>query len=402
VLTRRDFLRSSPLVALAPTVPSFLAQTGSAARPERHGRVLVVVQLTGGNDGINTLVPFKDEGYAKWRKKLRHATASLVKINREVGLPPALRPLAGLLEAGHLSIVQGVGYPNPSGSHFESMSIWHTARRDPRDHDGFGWLGRTFDAEAARGRAAPGVPMVFVGADQMPPALRSRRSVASGLARPEDFLLDPQSRMKLTPPPAEATDLLAFVTRMAVDGPATARRMRALVGEARGGPSYPSTELAKQLKLTARLIKLDLGTRVFYLRQRGYDTHASQAAVHFGLLETLATGLKAFLDDLTAAKVTGRVAVLCFSEFGRTVRENGSEGTDHGTAGPVLLAGAGVKGGLTGQTPSLVDLDPRSNELKVSLDFRRVYAAVLEDWLRLPSEQALGGKFEPLDLFRKT
>jgi uncharacterized protein (DUF1501 family) len=188
---------------------------------------------------------------------------------------------------------------------------------------------------------------------------------------------------------------------MATDAQATARRMKAVLGGAGGGPAYPGTELAQQLKLAARLIKGGAGTRVYYARQSGYDTHADQLVVHLGLLDTLAGALRAFLDDLEAARVGERVAVLCFSEFGRTVKENGSRGTDHGTAGPVFLAGTAVKGGLVGPAPSLLDLDPRHGDLKVGLDFRRVYAAVLDDWLRLPSGPALGGKFERLELFRK-
>src|SRR5262249_49482756 len=145
MLTRRDFLRSSSLVALAPTVPTFLAQTARAAAPERDGRVLVVIQLDGGNDGINTVVPFKDEGYAKHRKTLRQPAGQLVKLSGEVGLHPAMRQLDKVIEAGALTVVQGVGYPNPSRSHFESMAVWQTARRDPRDHGDYGWMGRGLD-----------------------------------------------------------------------------------------------------------------------------------------------------------------------------------------------------------------------------------------------------------------
>src|SRR5262249_39962024 len=150
----------------------------------------------------------------------------------------------------------------------------------------------------------------------------------------------------------------------------------------------------------ARLLKAGFGTRVFYTTQSTYDTHSTQAAVHAALLTELATAVQAFLADLKAAGLEERVTVLCFSEFGRTVAENVSAGTDHGTAGPVLLAGPGVKPGVVGETPSLTDLDPKHGDLRVGLDFRRVYAAVLEDWLGLPGKQALGGSFEPLGLFR--
>src|SRR5437870_5768232 len=187
MFSRRDFLkttfRTSTLLALTPTVPGFLAQTARAATPERDSRVLVVIQLDGGNDGINTVVPFADEGYAKHRTVLRLPTNRLHKITKAVGLHPAMGDAAKLLESGQLAIVQGVGYPNPSRSHFESMAVWHTARRDPNEHAGPGWLGRGLDG--AKGAAGGAPAMVFAGGGQLPPALRSRRSVASALTRPE-------------------------------------------------------------------------------------------------------------------------------------------------------------------------------------------------------------------------
>jgi uncharacterized protein (DUF1501 family) len=188
---------------------------------------------------------------------------------------------------------------------------------------------------------------------------------------------------------------------MAVQGHATAERMKGLVNGKEMGPAYPNNELAQQLRLVARLIRADAGTRVYYTRQSGYDTHAAQYGAHFQLLGALSSSLKAFLDDLTGAKLADRVAVLVFSEFGRTVKENGSAGTDHGTAGPVFLAGAGVKGGLVGPTPSLVELDPRHGDLKVNADFRRVYATVLHDWLGLPAEPVVGKGVERMKLFQR-
>jgi uncharacterized protein (DUF1501 family) len=348
MLTRRDFLRRSSLLALAPAVPAFVAQTALAAKPDRDGRILVVVQLDGGNDGINTVVPFKDEGYAKHRKTLRLRKEDLVKVNDSVGLHPALREAGKLLEKGQLAIVQGVGYPNPSRSHFESMAVWHTARRDPKEHAGPGWLGRGLDG--AKAVAGGGPSMVFVGGGEMPPALRGRRSVASALTRPEDFVLEADAKGKLPAAPEGKDALAAFVHRMAVDAHSTAERMKGVVA-GKEGPAYPEGELAQQLRLVARLIKADVGTRVYYARQPGYDTHAAQYGSHYQLLSALSAGLKAFVDDLSASKLAGRVVVLCFSEFGRTVKENGSAGTDHGTAGPVLLAGPAVKGGLVGTTP---------------------------------------------------
>jgi uncharacterized protein (DUF1501 family) len=393
--SRRDFLHSSALLALAPTVPGFLAQTARAARPERDGRVLVVLQLDGGNDGINTVVPFADEGYAKHRRVLRLAQDRLIRVNDRVGLHPALRDAGKLLEDGRLAIAQGVGYPNPNRSHFRSMAIWHAARLDPEEHDKLGWIGRGLDA------AGKGASSLLVGSGPPPVALRGRRSVAAAIERIADFTLaagaDPRQALAREEP---ADDLAAFVRRSMLDAYATADRLAEAARGTDGGARYPRTALAGRLQLVARLLKAGLDTRVYYVPQRGYDTHSAQLQAHSGLLFELAGALRAFLDDLAASRLADRVVVLAFSEFGRTVRENGSAGTDHGTAGPVFLAGPAVKGGLVGATPGLLDLDPRHGDLRRSLDFRRVYATVLEGWLGLPAGPALGGTFERLPLFR--
>jgi uncharacterized protein (DUF1501 family) len=392
MFTRRDFLKTSTLLALAPTVPGFLAQTARAARVERDGRILVVVQLDGGNDGINTVVPFADEGYAKYRKALKLDKARLVKVNEAVGLHPSMVDFGKLLEAGQLAIVQGVSYPNPNRSHFQSMAIWHTARLDAEQQGGMGWLGRGLDE-------AKGASSLFVGGGPPPVALRGRRALASAIERLEDFTLssgaDPRRALTKEEP---KDDLTAFVRRNMLDAYATADRLAATAKTSDGDSRYPQNGLGQRLQLLARLIKVGVGARVYYTTQGGYDTHYSQLFTHSQLLFEFSSAVKAFLDDLAAAKLADRVTVLAFSEFGRRVQENGSAGTDHGTAGPVFLAGPGIKAGLVGSTPSLTDL--QDGDLKVGLDFRRVYASVLEDWLGLPSEMALSGKFQRLPLLR--
>lgn len=397
MLTRRDVLKRSSLLALAPVVPGFLAHTARAAVPRRDGRVLVVIELNGGNDGINTVVPFADEGYARHRKTLRLQKDRLVKINDKVGLHPSLGNLSKLLEAAHLAIVQGVSYPNPSRSHFQSMATWHSARLDPEEHRGPGWLGRALDT------AGKGASALLVGSGPPPVALRGRRALASAIERIEDFTLaagaDPRKAL-VSPGRDEPGDYLAaFVQRSMLDAYATADRLTELAAD-KDDARYPQSGLASRLRLISRLLKAGLDARVYYTLQSGYDTHSGQLFPHSNLLFELSGALQAFLDDLTAAKLADRVTVLLFSEFGRTVAENGSGGTDHGTAGPVFVAGPAIKGGLVGTTPSLLDLDPKHGDLRRSLDFRQVYATVLEDWLGLPAKEALGGHFDRLPLFR--
>jgi uncharacterized protein (DUF1501 family) len=408
--TRRDLLKSSlksaALVALNPTVPTFLAQTARATALRRDGRVLVVIQLDGGNDAINTLVPFADEGYARNRKVLRVAEKQLIRVNDRVGLHPALRDLGGLLDRGQLALVPGVGYPNPNRSHFESMSIWQTARLDLEEHGGPGWIGRSLDEQpkTSEPAIAAGVAALYVGEGAPSPALRGRRAGAVSLARVDDLTLPPgwdrPSKESWPGNQAERDESLkAYVRRSVLDAYACAQRVEELTRRDTAiAASYPDTELAGKIRTIAQLLKAELGARVFYTAQSGYDTHAGQINTHYELLRELAGAIKAFMGDLTAAKLADRVTVLCFSEFGRRVAENGSAGTDHGTAGLVMLAGPGVRAGVHGNVPSLTDLvdgDP-----KVSTDFRRVYAAVLEDWLGLPSQGALGSRFEPIKLFR--
>jgi uncharacterized protein (DUF1501 family) len=395
--TRREFLKSSALLSLAPTVPAFLVNSARAAVPEKDARALVVVQLDGGNDGLNTVVPFADDAYARLRPTLRVPANRVVKVTDAVGFHPSLGPFGQLLDAGRLAVVQGVGYPNPNRSHFESMAIWQTARLAKDERTEIGWLGLALDAGGkGRGAAALGV-----GTAQPPVAIRGRRSVAATLDRLDDYTIDPtadpRKALGATDPP---DDLTAFVRRSMLDAYATADLVKEVAGESPSAAAYPGTPLGGYLRLIARLLKAGFGTRVYYTIQPGYDTHSGQQNVHANLLASLGGAVKAFLDDLAAAKLADRVAVLIFSEFGRTVRENGSLGTDHGTSGPVFLAGPAVKAGLVGDVPSLTDLDPKHGDLRTQFDFRRVYAAILEGWLGLPSETALGGRFEPLPVLR--
>jgi uncharacterized protein (DUF1501 family) len=387
VFTRRSFLRSSSLLALSSTVPLFVPRSVRGAAPDKDARVLVVVELDGGNDALNTIVPHTDENYAKLRPKLKIDPKHLVKVADGAGMHPALKPLDKLLIDGRLAVLPGVSYPNPNRSHFEGMAIWHAARFDAEELKGYGWLGRALDPSAGN---------LFSVGGEVPTALRGRRSSAVAFKRIEEVLLSDPTAAKAGTGPESSDDLLAFIRRQAVDAHTAAEKL-AKLNDAASGPSYPQTELAERLKLVAKLLKADVGARVFYTQQSGYDTHSQQAFAHSNLLSEFAGAVAAFFDDLTALKLADRVTLLAFSEFGRTIKENGSAGTDHGTAGVCFVAGPTVRGGLVGSMPSLSELE--KGEPKMTTDFRGLYSAVLGDWMGLQPEPEIAAIPRPA-LFR--
>ncbi len=387
MLTRRSFLQSSSLVALSATVPLFVSRSVRAAAPDRDARVLVVVEMDGGNDALNTVVPHADAEYARLRPKLKLDPKRLVKVTDAVGLHPALRPLDKLLSDGRLAVLPGVGYPNPNRSHFESMAMWHTARFDEAELRGYGWLGRAMDPSAGN---------LFSVGGEVSPALRGRRSSAVAFKRIEEVLLTDTTAAKASVGAESADDLLAYVRRQATDAHAAADKLAKLTGD-KTSPSYPQTELGERLKIVAKLLKAGVGARVFYTQQSGYDTHSQQAFTHATLLGEFAAAVAAFFADLKASKLDERVTLMSFSEFGRTIKENGSAGTDHGTAGAGFVCGPTVAGGLVGSLPNLTDLD--KGEPKMTTDFRRVYHALTADWMGLPPDPA-ADKLDPLPLFK--
>jgi uncharacterized protein (DUF1501 family) len=405
--TRRDFLKTSSLVALGATVPGFVSRTAAAAppadRPGARDTILVVIQLTGGNDGLNTVIPFRDENYAGLRPTLRQPVAQIRRVNDDIGLHPSMTGLADLLHDRALCIVQGVGYPNPNQSHFRSMDIWQSAStgRQPAD----GWIGRGL-------RAVPGAasfhlagsnepaPLALSGAPVRVPTISSLQDfqvrvagVSGADARRQRTVIEREAA-----PAAGGGDLLDFVRRTAVNTYASSHRLGAVGSGYRPRVPYPNTELANHLRLAAQLIDAGLGARLFYVALDGFDTHAAQGPAHANLLRQVSDAMTAFYRDLAARGHQDRILLMTFSEFGRRARENGSRGTDHGSAAPMLLVGGRVRPGLVGAHPSLTELE--AGNLRHHTDFRQVYAAVLDRWLGVPSRQVLGGEFRPVDIFR--
>jgi uncharacterized protein (DUF1501 family) len=388
--SRRTFLQQSALVSLAPLVPAFLQHSALAAEAKANDRILVVIQLDGGNDGLNTVIPFADPLYVKYRNELRIADKDIIKLNDSIGLHPQLKPAAELFQDGRLTIIQGVGYPNPNRSHFESMAIWHHAKVATQDHDGIGWLGRAGDSMGRKGDAAS----IHIGDETLPVALRGRRSASISVRDESDLKL----ATGLAPSAGAINDtanIAAFVGRSVADSFDAARRFADTNSADKAKGKFPTSKLGEKLRLVSRLIKLNGDARIYYVSQPGYDTHAAQQYTHLRLLDEFADALVALLDDLKAAKLDDRVVVLAFSEFGRRVAENASAGTDHGVAGPVFLAGSPIRGGIIGDHPRLDDLD--EGDLKMQIDFREIYATILQRWFAIDSQSVLAQKFKMLD-----
>lgn len=412
---RRQFLQTSlasgSLVAMGLTVPGFLSRTALAAQPSHRAgakdSILVVIQLTGGNDGLNTVIPFADENYAKYRPTLKIAKNQIKKVNDSIGLHPSLEGLAGILQEQALGIVQGVGYPNPSQSHFRSMDIWQAGSTAENLTEG--WIGKALKGLPSTpafhlAEQNENSPLALDGSPTRVPSLTSLKDFqlqtasATGTdARNQRSLIEGVARAAIASTSPEPS-LLDFVQRTSVNTYDSSRRLQELAKNYQPKSTYPNTPLANRLKLAAQLINADLGARVFYVSQNGYDTHSSQANSHANLLRTLSEAMTAFYKDLAARGHKDRILIMTFSEFGRRAKENGSKGTDHGSGAPMFLVGGKVQSGLIGEHPSLAQLE--AGNLKHHTDFRQVYAAVLDQWMGVSSKDVLGKVYEPVKIFK--
>lgn len=408
--SRRRFLQTtlgaSALLTFAPRVPGFLARAGEAAhkRPGPDETILVVLQLSGGNDGLNSVVPFTDDAYIKARPTLHLRGNQVLKLNDELGFHPRLQAFKALHDEGLLGTLQGVGCANLSRDHDQAMRAWHVADPGETPHQ-TGWVGRAADVLVERPGTA--TPACFVGGIPRPFALNAAGAVVTSLHGPRDLLLQDalaESTVGSTGDGTDTNPLLARVSRATAEAGKQSARLRGILAADTGDgtDAYPDFSFAQDLRGIAQLIQADLGTRIFFAEIGGggiggFDNHANQAGNHDALLEQLATAMAVFVRDLRRHDLLDRVLLMTFSEFGRTVAENGRHGTDHGAAGPVFLAGGGVAAGLRGEHPSLTDLD--QGGLRHGVDFRQVYSAVLGDWLGLDATQLLGGTFEPAPLW---
>jgi uncharacterized protein (DUF1501 family) len=373
-LTRRTFLQAAPLLVRAASY--------AAAKPDRDGAILVVLQLSGGNDGLNTVVPYGDDAYARARTTLRLSASQVLKLDGHLGFHPALNGLARLYHEGRLSVIQGVGYPQMHRDHNVGMRAWQTASLDPQEPTG--WLGRVAD----RCADPVSVPVAFAGSIPQPLALHSREAIVPTILEARDWML------------ASPPTFVNVTDRATAQAFAGAARTAAVL-KTTANLRYPELPLAQSFLTVAQLIRAELGIRIFLVEQGGvspgeFDNHANQAINHAVSLRELSESIAAFCDDLSRDRLLDRVLLMTYSEFGRTVTENGRHGTGHGAAAPVFLAGGHIQGGLIGAHPSLTDLD--NDALKPHTDFRAVYATALESWLGIPAAPILNGHFSPLSI----
>ena len=412
LITRRQFLKTSMVaVPAAAAMPAVFSRAVAAAIHEQQSgaapmgnRTLVIVQMAGGNDGLNTVVPANDGRYYELRGNLAIPQNDVLPIDEQVGFHPSLTAFKELWDEGVLAIVEGVGYPAQSFSHFESMDIWQTAQTGRKDYEG--WLGKYLEGIAAGQEDAF---LALVADKRMPRAMVTPNVAVPLVESVDDYRLqdDPRNawnrqarteallRLYASAPGATRFGALLDNTVHA------AQRSSAAVqrAHARYEPAveYGESALAQGLRLVAEAIDADLGLRVGHVRVGGFDTHAAQEARHESLLAETADAMLAFYRDLQAHGHANDVVMMTWSEFGRRVTGNASDGTDHGSAGPMFVAGAPVAGGFYGERPSLASLD--ENNLRFTTDFRQVYASALEGWLGAPSQDVLGGRFERLPLF---
>ena len=413
MLRRREFLGMGAAglsyVALAGRMPGLFAQVAEvSARSDANDHALVVIELDGGNDGLNTVIPFEDPLYYRNRRTLGISKNQVIRLGDRVGLHPRMKALGELFREGRVAVVQGVGYPDPDRSHFRSMEIWHTASTEPTAPE-TGWLGRYLDA--SKPSPSEAFPCGLALTDSLPQALQAQRVTVPVVAQLDSIGEADEAQVALLrklstgrsgpapgagPPPAPGP--AAFLRRQADTLYRTADRLKAAAEKAQPVPAiaYPEGDLGGQLRRAAQILGAEMGVRVLFVSLDGFDTHSNQAEGHGNLLEALSRSLDAFHRDLAARKLGDRVLTMVFSEFGRRVDENASLGTDHGAASCMFLVGDKVKGGLVGQYPSLAKLG--DGDLIYNTDFRSVYATLLDRWLGCPSETVLGKPFPGLDL----
>jgi uncharacterized protein (DUF1501 family) len=392
-MKRRDFFKTSALASTSLMVPSFLS--GFSARSlqrSRAGKILVVVQLSGGNDGLNTVVPFQSDLYYQSRPSLAISRDEVLQVSDDLGFNPKMAGLRALYEEGLVSVINSVGYPNPDRSHFRSMDIWHTAS-DSDQYLTSGWLGRYLDS------ACQGCPTPYHALevdDHLSLALKGQSRNGFAMSNPKQLKRAADNRFLKTlagHDHGHEEDNVAYLYKTMIDTQASAEYLYQQSNVYRSSTEYPRTPFGQDIKQIAELITADTDTKIYYVSLTGFDTHANQRNQQERLLEQYAEGMQAFVRDLRQHNLLDDTLIMTFSEFGRRVKQNGSRGTDHGTANNLFLIGGKLnRPGFFNEAPDLANLD--NGDLIYQIDFRRIYATILEDWLDAEPAAILPEPFE--------
>jgi len=393
-MKRRNFLKLSGLTTTAVLIPGFL-NAFEQQTVDFSGKRLVIVQLSGGNDGLNTLVPFRNDIYYSQRPRLGIKSEKLLKISDEVGFNPALTGFQKLIDQGRMGIYNAVGYPNPDRSHFRSMDIWHTAS-NADEYLNTGWIGRMLDADCPGSEK----PWYALEVDDTL-SLAMKGNLKSGFA-----VKDPQKLNIIVQDPffkqlvneyqeARKSGELSFLYKTLAETTSSAAYIYEKSKIHKSSFSYPQAQLGVELKQIAELIRSGIESKLFYTSISGFDTHVRQTDMHGRLLGVVGNSISTFADDLAEGGELENAVILVFSEFGRRVKQNAGNGTDHGTANNVYVIGGKLKQtGILNPMANLGDLE--NGDLKHQLDFRRVYATLLDNWIGFDHTKVLGRSYEKL------
>lgn len=406
LISRRDLVKRGGVIAVGLTAPRWLSSIAQAdvLRTAKGGKIsgdtiLVVCQFSGGNDGLNTVVPYADKMYYNLRPTIGIPDDKVLKINEAIGFHPGLKGLAELYQKGRVAVMQNVGYPQPNRSHFKSMEIWQSASPDSTLR--YGWLGRHLDHELTVG---PLNPVMALGlSTEKPLALMGKAASVpcfASLADVQQMVGDPDTERMLRQ--IQGDDAMqGSSTRVVQEASKTALDAMGILNKQLSGvkptQTYGNDAFGQGFRQISQLIMGSPATRIVYFSAGGFDTHARQLPTHEKLMNQFGDAVNAFMKEMEVAGKADKVVVLTFSEFGRRSAENASAGTDHGAAAPVFLIGKPVKGGVYGPNPNFTDL--HDGDLRFAIDFREVYAATLDTWMGGDSEIVLGQKFNPLGVF---
>ncbi|HNM25573.1 MAG TPA: DUF1501 domain-containing protein [Saprospiraceae bacterium] len=402
LLKRRDFLKTTSLATASLWLPNFLHEFGRPGALAHNGRALVVLQLSGGNDGLNTVVPTRNDIYYRERPRLAIAREAALRLTDEAGLHPALTSFKSLYDEGQLAVLNSVGYPNPDRSHFRSMDIWHTASPASEIWQ-TGWLGRYLDAQCLGCERPTAILEID---DTLSLALKGEELRGIAVQEPKRLYDSADSpffrdylavRQPKNSPSGQVYDdsPVGYLYKTMAETMASADYLFEKSRAKATASNYPNSELGRHLRTIASLILADADTSVYYLSHGSFDTHINQTGQQERLFRELNEALGAFAADLKANGRWEDVLVVTFSEFGRRVSQNASGGTDHGTANQMFFMGGSLKQkGILNPMPDLADLD--EGDLKFQVDFRQVYATLLKRWLKADADKILGEAFRPM------